>query len=233
MKLVTRMTAIFAVAVLAFSASVAGAFSLRAPQVAFVTAPLQGNLTAWDGFITAATDQIDAQSFTTGITGNTDFTLLLRSASANGDDIGVYNTSWVVGPPALYQLFPPAATNGWSVACHFTAGGVLQATLYDGSFVQQGTVSYSGVDRNHFGFYIHGAGGLWYSQDGRNGNKPQILTYAGTQSGHNFGDWFECMEPNAYAAGTSTFNGAVVVLQSVQPVPVRAGTWGALKASYR
>ena len=35
MKLVTRMTAVVAVAVLAFSASVAGAFSLRAPQVAF------------------------------------------------------------------------------------------------------------------------------------------------------------------------------------------------------
>jgi hypothetical protein len=227
------MTAIFAVAVLAFSASVAGAFSLRAPQVAFVTAPLQGNLTAWDGFITAGTDQIDAQTFTTGISGNADFTMLLRTAAGAGAEIGVYNTSWVIGAPALYALFPPAAVAGWSAACHFTAGGSLTATLYDAAFVQQGTVSYSGVDRTHLGFYISGPGGLWYSQDGRNGPKPQILTYAGTQAGHNFGEWFECFEANPYAAASSNFTSAVLVLESVQPTPTRAGTWGALKAAYR
>ena len=230
MKLVTRMTAAIVVAALAMSVSVAGAFTLRAPQVAFATATLQGNLTAWDGAITAATDQINAQTFSTGITGNTDFTLLLKTAG--GVEIGCYNTSWVVGPPALYSLFPPAAVAGWSAACHFTAGGVLLATLYDQNFVIQGSVGYAGVDRNHFGFYIQGPNGLWYSQDGRNGPSPQVLTYAGTQAGGNYGEWFECFEDHAYTPA-ATFTGCVVVLESVQPTPTRSGSWGALKASYR
>jgi len=230
MKLVTRMTVAFVVAALAFSATVAGAFTLRAPQIVFSSVALQGNLTAWDGAINANTDQLNGQAFSTGVTGNTDFTLVLKNAG--GTEIGVYNTLDAV--PALNQLFPPAAVAGWSVACHFTATGVLQATQFDQNFVNQGTVGYTGVDRTHFGFYISGPNGTWYSQDGRNlGGKAQVLTYAGTQAGGNFGEWFECFEASAYNSATSTFTGSVVVLQSVQPVPARAGTWGALKASYR
>ena len=232
MKLATRMTAVFVVGALALSASVAGAFSLRSPQITFPTAALQAYLTTYDGAITAATDQINAQTWSTGITGNTDFTLILKTAT--GTEIGAFNTSWVIGSPALYQIFPPAATNGYSAACHWAPGGNLEVTLFDASFTNLGMVSYSGVDRNHFGFYINGPNGLWYSQDGRNpSNHAQVLTYAGTQVGGNYGEWFECFEDHSYNSATSTYTAAICVLESVQPTPTRAGTWGALKATYR
>jgi len=189
MKLVTRKTAVLAVAALALSATVAGAFTLRAPQVAFSSSALQGYLTAYDGGINVTTDQLDAQAFSTNISGNTDFTLMLKNA--NGTAIGVYNAS-AVGSPTLYQLFPSAAVADYSVACHFTTSGVLQVALFDNSFNYLGTTTYTGVDRTNFGFYIQGPNGTWYSQDGRNGPNPQVLTFAGT--GINYGDWWECFE---------------------------------------
>ena len=228
MTLATRTTGILVLAALAMSATAAGAFSLRAPQIVFAYGPLQGYLTANDGGINVATDQLDAQAFSTGVTGNTDFTLTLKNAA--GASLGVYNT--LAGPsPTLYQLFPSAAAADWSVTCHFTASGLLQVALYDNNFTYLGTTTYTGVDRTHFGFYISSPGGLWYSQDGRNGPRPQILTYAGT--GINYGDWWECFEDLAYNSGSSHFTGAVVLLQSVSPVPAHTNSWGALKATYR
>jgi hypothetical protein len=211
-------------------ASTASAFTLRSPQVVFNSFQLQGYLTAWDGGINANTDQVDAQAFSTGITGNTDFTLLLKNAT--GTAVGVYNAS--AAAPTLYQIFPPGAANEWSAACHFRTTGELDVTLYDNNFVIQGTATYMGVDRTNFGFYIQGPCGLWYGQDYRNGPAPQVLTYAGT--GANSGEWFECFEACPYNASSyGEFTGSVVVLESVtpKPVPVSHTSWGALKAQYR
>ncbi len=230
MKLVTRM-AVACMAVALCAATAANAFTLRSPQVAFNSFMLQGYLTAWDGGINAATDQLNAQFFTTGISGNTDFTLFLKNA--NGSSVGVYNAA-TVGTPPLFELFPAAATAGYSVACHFTVTGDLSVALYDNNFNYLGTVTYNGVDRTNFGFYIMNAvtGAVRYSQDARNGGLPQVLTYAGT--GINYGEFFECFEvtpfdPNQFGEFTSS----ICVLQSVAPTPTRGKTWGGLKATYR
>jgi hypothetical protein len=225
--LTAGMTAALVVAALAMSVTAASAFSLRAPQIAFSSSSLQGYLTANDGGINVLTDQQDAQAFSTGITGNTDFTLTLKTAS--GASLGVYNT--LAASPTLYQLFPSAAVADYSVFCHFSTGGTLQASLFDEFHTFLGTTTYTGVDRTHFGFYIQSANGTWYSQDGRNGPNPQVLTYQGT--GINSGDWWECFEDAPYNAATSTFTGCVLVLQSVAPVPAHSTSWGALKSNYR
>jgi len=227
--LMAGMAAALVVGALAMSVTAASAFSLRAPQVAFNSGALQGYLTANDGGINVLTDQLDAQVFSTGITGNTDFTLTLKTAG--GTAIGVYNQYDGVSP-TLYQLFPAAAVAGYSCYCHFTTTGTLQASLYDENFSWLGITTYTGVDRSHFGFYIQGPQGTFFSQDGRNpGSNAQVLTYAGT--GINYGDWWECFEAAPYNAGTSTFTGSVLVLQSVTPTPTRGTTWGQLKSNYR
>ena len=221
------------VALLAF-ASTASAFSLRAPQVAFSSAALQGYLNSVDGGVTVLTDQLDAQTFATSVSGNTDFTLMVKlTGDAPQNSVGVYNTLDQSATPPLFQLFPAAATAGWSVFCHFASTGQLTVALYDNSVVPvlQGSTTYTGVDRAHFGFYLQNNGGTYYSQDGRNGQKPEALTFAGT--GLNFGEWWECLNDAPYSAATSTFTGAVLQLQSVIPTPVAGKTWGQLKATYR
>ncbi len=229
-------------------ASTANATSLRSPQVGFASADLQSFLNAADGGINTLTDQIDGQTFSTSFSGNTDFTMVLRqSASGSQNSIGVYNTLDPASPPALFQLFPSAATAGWSAFCHWSPSGGLAVNLYDNSFppLLQGTTIYSGVDRAHFSFYLSNAGSpgsagslrllsvgaTYYSQDSRNGNNPQVLTYRGT--GANASDWWECFEDAPYNAPTSIFTGVVLELQSVVPTPVVGSTWGRLKATYR
>ena len=103
--------------------------------------------------------------------------------------------------------------------------------LYDQNAVFQGQTNYVGVNRNSFGFYLQGPGGLFFSQDAMNGGKPQVLTYAGT--GVNFGDWWECFADSPFAPPVSTFASAVMLLQSVVPTPNNVTTWGHLKKLYR
>ncbi len=233
MRLATRTAAAIVIAALGFSAAAANAFTLRNPQIVFNSVMLQGYLSAWDGGINANTDQLNAQTFSTGITGNTDFTLMLKNGNAVGTSVGIYNGS-AVGTPTLYQLFPSAATSGYYVACHFDVTGSLTVSLFDNNSVYLGQVTYLGVDRSNFGFYITGPNGTKYSQDSRNGGLPQALTYAGT--GINVGDYFECLEPGTFDPNYfGAFTGSILVLQSVTPTPVatRTNSWGALKAAYR
>jgi hypothetical protein len=212
-------------------APAAGAFSLRSPQVAFNSGPLQGALTGYGESINVTTDQLDAQRWQSSVSGNSTFTLMVElTANAASNNIGVYNAS--AASPTLYQLFPGAAGPGWFVTCHFSAGGGLSVFLYDDTGALQGTTSYTGVDRNDFGFYIQGPGGTYFSQDGRNpGLSAQVLTFAG--SGANFGDWWEAFEDSSVAGGDKDFNDAVLLLQSIAPTPTRGQSWGGLKASYR
>ena len=220
------------VAVLAF-ASTASAFSLRSPQIPFNTSVLQPYLNSVDGGINVTTQQLDAQTFQTSVSGNADFTLLVKLTSyAAGNSIGVYNTLDQSTSPALFELFPAAAANGWYVSCHFQTNGVLAVTLFDNTGLSQGVTNYTGVDRTHFGFYLFNNSRTrpYYTQDGRNGG-PQALTFAGT--GANYGDWWLCFQDAIYIAPVSTFTGAVLELQSVIPTPVLGTTWGQLKATYR
>jgi hypothetical protein len=216
-------------------ASPAAAFNLRSPQVSFASFGLQGYLNVIGESINVVNSQLDAQSFQSSVSGNTTFTLMveLTSSFASSNNIGVYNALDPSTTPALCQIFPGAATAGWFATCHFTASGLLTVYLFDNSPVPvlQGVTSYSGVDRTHFGFYLDGPAGLYYSQDYRNAGHPQMLTYAGT--GANYGDWWECFEDQNYSVTYSDFNDAVLLLQSVAPTPTINKSWGALKANYR
>jgi hypothetical protein len=203
------------------------AFPLRGVQVVFFSGPLQAYLNLVDTGINVNTDQLDAQTFATSITGNTDFTLMLENGGGIASSIGVYNGTDPV--PALFQIFPAAAVPGWYAALHF-AGGNLTVGTFDQFAVFQGSITYLGVNNNDFGFYIQTAGGAkWFSQDYRNGG-PQALTYA---SNATPGDYWECFDAAPYAAASSTFNSVVLNLQSVRPTAAHGSTWGRIKATYR
>lgn len=208
------------------------AIPLRSPQVVFNYAPLQGYLNVVDFAINVATDQLDAQVWTTGVTGNTDFTLTLRTGAGVASGIGVYNGNDPNPIPLLFQVFPAAAVPGWYAAMHFGAG-TLTVSLFDQANVFQGQTIYAGVNQNDFGFYIQGPAGLWFSQDSRNPpptGHPQVLTYL---SNDIPGDYWECFEAPAYNPSVSTFNGVVLNLQSVRPTPAVGTSWGRIKSIYR
>jgi hypothetical protein len=218
-------------------ASTAGAaVPLRTPQVPFVNGALQGYLSANDGGINTLSDQLDAQTFKSNVSGITDFQLMIElSGTAATNVIGVYNAG--DANPLLYQLFPGFATAGYSVACRFTAAGVLKVDLFDQLFAHLGQTTYTGVTRDNFGFFIRNGNNTYYSQDSRNGNLPQALTYQGTDVLFgNSSDWWECFNDMPYAPNISTFGSAVLLLQSIAPLPPVSTTtqsWGSLKASYR
>ena len=214
------------------SATAALAFGPRIPQIAVGGASLQTYLNANDGGINVNTDQVDAQVWTSSVSGNATFTLMIELAgNAASNDIGVYNAGGPPNPP-LYLIFPGAASAGWFATCHFGPGGSLIVFLYDQNAVFQGQTGYAGVNRNSFGFYLAGPGGTFYSQDARNaGGNPQVLTYLGT--GQNFGDWWECFEDLAFAGSDHDFEDAILLLQSVAPTPTHGTSWGRLKSLYR
>jgi hypothetical protein len=221
-------SATVALAVIALaSTSAFAAFPLRAPQIVFASLPLQGYLNVVDVGINCLTDQLDAQTFSTSITGNTDFTLMLENGSGIGSNIGVYNGADAV--PALDLIFPAAAVPGWFAALHF-GGGNLTVNTFDQSSVFQGSVTYLGVNQNDFAFYIQlPAGAIRYGQDFRNPG-AQALTYA---SNATPGDYWECFEATNPSGASSTFNSVVLNLQSVRPTPAHSSTWGKIKATYR
>ena len=210
----------------------AAVFPPRSPQVAFCTPSLGSYFTSVGESINPAADQLDAQVWTTSISGNATFTLMLELAgNANSNAIGVYNTGGPPVPP-LFQVFPGAATAGWYATAHF-AGGNLVVSLFDNNAVYQGNSNYAGVNANGFGFYLQGPGGTFYSQDTRNGGNAQMVTYAGT--GVNFGDWWLCIEdlPYQYPNCLTDYEDAILLLQSVVPTDTKANTWGRVKAAYR
>jgi hypothetical protein len=227
---VSMIAAAALVAVLA-SATTSSAFTLRSPQVAIGGSSLQSYLNGVGESINVNTDQLDAQVWSSNVSGNAEFTLMIELAgNAAQNAIGVYNSQDPF--PVLFQVFPGAASAGWFATAHF-AGGNLVVTLFDQNSVFQGQSTYNGVSSTHFGFYLNGPGGLFYSQDSRNaGSRPQMLTYAGT--GTQFGDWWECFEDLSLAGGSdSDYEDAVLLLQSVVPTPAHTTSFGKLKSLYR
>lgn len=219
--------AVFALAV----ATAAHAAPLRSPQVPFSSASLQGYLNGVGESINVLTDQVDAQTFITSVSGNTEFTLMIELAgNAPFNHIGVYNGNDPNGFPPLFEIFPPPASAGWFASAHF-AFGQLVVTLFDQNSIIQSQTLYNGVDATNFGFYIQGPAGLKFSQDYRNGGEPHMLTYAGT--GRNTGDWWECFEDAPFGDGPPDFDDAVLLLQSVAPTPNAPHSWGSIKRLYR
>jgi len=228
---VTRMAAVAVAVVLMGSAlvSAAAAYSLRAPQVAVGGGSLQGYLNGVGESINVNTDQADVQVLTTDVSGNALFTLMLELAgNANGNAIGVYNASDAV--PTLFQVFPGNAQVGYFAVVSFQPGGNLVVNLFSNTAGFLGSNTYGGVNASAFGLYLSGPGGTFYSEDGRNaGGAAQALMFAGT--GVNFGQWWMAWEDTQF--GDRDFDDAVLLLESVAPVPTQNKSWGAVKAQYR
>ncbi len=212
--------------------SPASAAALRSPQVPFCYPPLQNYLNGVGETINVATDQVNAQVWTTTVSGNATATFMLeQSGNAPANTIGVYNGD--AASPVLFQVFSGAGTQGWAALLSFS-GGNLMVTLLDNNHVFQGQLFYAGVNASKFGFYLQGPGGLFFSQDYRNpGGLAQALTYAGT--GNNAGSWWVCFEDMPYANPDclTDFDDAVLFVESVNPPPALGRTWGGLKSLYR
>ena len=203
--------------------------ALRLPQIPVLGGTLQGYLNGVGEAINVNTDQENAQVWQTSVSGNATFTLMIElTGNAAGNNIGVYNAG--LAAPPLDLVFPGAAAAQWFATCHFS-GGNLVVTLFDQNSIIQGQNFYAGIPANNFGFYIQGPGGLYYSEDARNGGIAQVLTYLGT--GRNFGDWWECFEDSAPAVSDRDFDDAVLLIQSVVPTAVDSNTWGKIKQLYR
>ncbi len=229
-RFVTMILSMLMLAAFAASASAA----LRVPQIAVGGGGLSGYLTSvGEASINVNTDQVDVQRWASTVSSNSTFTIQVELAgNAASNTIGLYNAALAV--PSLYQVFPGAASAGWfAVASFRTAPIRVVVNLFDDTAALQGTNTYLGADRNDFGFYLSGPGGLFYTQDARNtGGAAQALTYAGT--GLNSGSWWLCWEDLAVNGGgsDSDYDDAVLFLESVNPTPVNKTSWGELKKRF-
>ena len=227
-RVATIFVASIALVALAGSASAA----LRVPQVAVAGGSLQGYLNGVGESINVLTDQNAVQRWASTVSNNSTFTIQVELAgNAAQNSLGLYNAS-LVAPP-LYQVFPGAASAGWFAVASFRNAPIrVVVNLFDANAVSQGASIYLGADRNDFGFYLQGPGGLFYTQDSRNaGGNPQALAYAGT--GLNSGSWWLCWEDTPFAGSDHDFDDAVLFCESVNPTPVAKATWGSLKARFR
>ena len=203
--------------------------ALRVPQVPVFGACLQGELNGQGESINVLTDQQDIQRWQSTVSNNSTFTIQVElSANAAANTYGIYNAN--LAAPPLYLVFPGAATTGWFATASFRNAPVrVVVNLFDNNAAFVGTVTYLGANRNDFGFYLSGPGGLFYTQDARNPG-PQALTYAGT--GINSGSWWIAWEDTPFAAN-SDFCDALLFCESINPTPVSKTTWGSVKARFR
>jgi hypothetical protein len=221
--------AVLATLVVTTMVSQASAFFLRVPQVPVLGGGLQAYLNSKGESINVLTDQVDAQVWAPGASGNSVITIMIELAgNAPANAFGLYDTDLAV--PPLYQVFPGAAQAGWYAVVSIQVANVI-VTLFDENSIIQGQVVYAGVNLDHYGYYISGPGGTFYSQDSRNGGAAQILTYAGT--GQNSGEWWICVEDLSLAGGSDQdYDDLVAITESVNPVKTQQVTLGAVKAMY-
>jgi len=230
----TRMGRVVASLALGALLTTSASAALRSPQVVVNGGSLQGYLNSKGETINVVTDQDAGQVWSVTVSNNATFTLMIELAgNAGTNTYGIYNGGDAA--PALYQLFPGTATTGWfAVASFRTAPDRVIVNLFDASAALQGTTTYLGVTAHDFGYYLQQNPGLvLYSQDSRNpGGNAQVLAYAA--QGGNVGSWWLAMEDEASNQGADyDFDDAVLFLESVNPVPAQATTWGAVKARFR
>jgi hypothetical protein len=213
--------------------------ALRVPQVPVQGSGLQTYLNNQGESIDASTAQLDAQHWTNNFSNNSTFTIQMELVgNAANNAIGLYNAGNVA--PALYLVFPGAATTGWFAVASFRTSPVrVVVNLFDDIAAIQGTFTYLGADRSDFGFYLQGAGGTFYSQDIRNpGHDPRVLAYAAT--GINTGSFWMAFEDGPVASPDHDFDDVILFLEgntgplaTTPPVAVVHSSWGAVKARFR
>lgn len=221
--------------------------ALRNPQVALSGGNLQNLINSLNVEVIDVTqEQEDLQRWERNITGSGAFTLEIElGGNPSGTSIGVYNavSDDNIVPGALFEVFPPAAQEGWYVVAQFNLNNTLDVTLFNGADVLQGVTHHDNVNVNNFGFYIQNGVNTGYGQDAVNdGDQARVLVFAGT--GANNGGWFICFEEGPTPAisfdndavidpESQDFDDAILFVESVRPVPARKSTWASLKSMYR
>ncbi len=224
---------VVAVLAITLGASAASA-GLRTPQVQVNGTSLQNYLNSVGESINVTTDQIDALSWNSVDFGDARFRMMIElGGNAASNSVGVYNAGAVPPSPDLYEVFPDVADAGWFAIVSFDPGGTMIVNLFDTMATLQSTTTYLGVTWL-LGFYLQGPGGLFYTQDYRNGGGlPQALAFEGT--GVNAGArWLAFEDQDRSISSESDFDDAVLFLEAFEPAALAGGTtWGGLKARYR
>ena len=226
------LASVVALAVLGVPAQAA----LSVPQIAFNSAALQARLNGFGESINVLTQQQDGFVWGSTISTNSTMTIQFELAgNPDGNEIGIAaldgSGTIVTG---LDPLFPSAnlATGSFAVAS-FRPGNVLKVNVFDASAALLTTLSYTGVDRTLFAYYIKNAGGTFNSHMGFNADgKEHALAFAGT--GENTGCWWLAWEDVTIASyAGADFDDALVFMESLNPTPVSRTTWGSVKARFR
>src|SRR5262245_16294094 len=147
-----------ALAAMLFAASASHA-ALRSPQVPVSGTSLQAFFSSQGQAINAATDQLELQ--TTSFAASSTFEIDGNFPSNSSTTIGLYNAGAAV--PALYQVWPGSATNGWfAIASFRTAPTRLVVTLFDASSAFQGSTTYLAgpPDPTFMGIYVQQPAGV-------------------------------------------------------------------------
>jgi hypothetical protein len=228
-------SSLLALAVLATAAAPAYAV-LRSPQIAFNSASLQSRLNGFGESINVLTDQQNGLVWGSTVSSNSTMTIQFELAgNPHQNSIGVAALNATGNAvTALDQVFPPSGVStGWFAVASFRTGGILIVNLFDPNAVLQGSVSYTGVNRALFAYYIKNAGGTFYSHEGFNADaKVHVMPFAGT--GQNAGAWWLSWEDGTIATyAGADFDDALVFMESLNPTPVNHSTWGSLKQRFR
>ena len=205
---------------------------MRVPQVPVIGGGLQAYLTGVGQTINVNTDQDATQIWTHTVSGTTTFTIEFQSSpNANIQQFGMYNATAII-PPLFFLMSGSVGPLGFSTAT-FKPGNIVVVNRFDalGNFLS--TTTFGGIDDANLGFYLSTQNGTVFTQDARNpGGLARAITFRGT--GASAGTWWLCWdEPQASAPGDGDFDDLVVLMESVNPTPVSATTWGQLKARFR
>jgi len=210
--------------------------ALSTPQIVFNSGALQGRLNGFGESINVLTQQQDGLVWGSTVSTNSTMTIQYELAgNPHVNELGIAAldaTGTIV--TGLDPLFPSAdlATGSFAVGS-FRPGGVLKVNVFDATATLVVTLSYSGVNRALFSYYIKNDGGTFNSHHGFNGDgKVHALAFAGT--GENLGSWWLAWEDAPIANyANADFDDALVFMESLNPTPVNHTTWGSVKARFR
>jgi hypothetical protein len=213
--------------------------ALRVPQIPFTVSALQTRFNNLGESINVATQQQDGLVWGATVSGNSVFTIQFDlgpvNPGNNGDaELGIAKLDATGhSVTGLAAVFPSWADNGFFAVASFLPPDGLVVHLFGPAANPMGSMTYTGVNRSLFGYYIKSGGNTFYSHDGFNSDsKVHALAFAGT--GQNTGCWWQCWEESPIANYVDAdYNDAVVFMESVNPTPVAKTTWSMLKARFR
>ena len=210
--------------------------ALSVPQIAFNSAELQGRLNGFGETINVDTQQQDGLVWGSSVSANATMTIQFELAlNPHVNEVGITSLDGGgINITGYCPVFPSATllTGSFAVAS-FRPGNVLKVNVFDATAALITTLSYTGVDRTKFSYYIKNAGGEFNSHEGFNADgNIHALAFAGT--GENAGCWWLAWEDATivtYAA--ADFDDALVFMESINPTPVQKTTWASVKARFR